>query len=275
MFFSLGRILFLSKKPSKLSSIKTKNEVVVLANGPSFNELYSNNKAFLVGKDTLCVNFFPLSPLFEEIKPNYAIISGPMFWQEHLGERNDKLTKPLFDALAQKTTWNLVFFIPCEARNWKNWQATLSKNKNISIYYYNNTPIDGWKKFQHLIFDLHLGMPRPQNILVPSIYMLIQLRYKKVYLWGVDHSWLKEISVNDDNLALVHQKHFYDENESKPFPMGVGEQPKYHVHNILYKLMKAFESYFTLRGYADKCGVTIINNTEGSYIDAFERMRLK
>ena len=275
VFFSIGRLIVLSGKPSKLTIEKKATEAVILANGPSFNETYKKNKSFLKDKECICVNYFPTSPLFEEIKPRYAIITGPPLWQENLGERNTNLTVPLFEALAAKTTWDLIFFIPCDARKWKNWKKIIDTNKHISVYYFNNTPIEGWNWFQTFIFNKRLGMPRPQNILIPSIYMMIQLRYKKVFLWGVDHSWLKEISVNDDNLALVHQKHFYDENETKPFPMGIGEQPKYRMHNILYKFMKTFESYFILREYADKRGVSIINNTEGSYIDAFERMKLK
>lgn len=274
VFFSIGRILFLSGTPSKLSIEKKATEAVILANGPSFNETYRKNKSFLKDKESICVNYFPLSPLFEEIKPRYAIITGPPFWQDTWGEENKKTTARLFDALAEKTTWDLIFFIPCNARKWSRWQNVIAKNKHISVYYFNNTPIEGYRWFQTLMFNLRLGTPRPQNILIPTIYMTIQLKYKKVFLWGVDHSWLQEIRVDENNIALVHQKHFYDENESKPLPMRNGEKPRYRMHNILYKFMKTFESYLVLRDYADKRGVQIINNTDGSYIDAFERMKL-
>jgi hypothetical protein len=275
VFYTFGRILFLSKKPTKLDISRQKDSIVVLANGPSFTKTYQDHKDFLQDKETLCVNFFPISPLYEEIKPRYTIISGPNIWQENLGEENSKIFIPLFEAIANKTSWEMVFFIPCEARNWKRWQQILKSNKNISICYYNNTPIEGWKWFQHLLFDLKAGMPRPQNIIIPSLYMLIQLKYKTIYLWGVDHSWLKEITVTHDNVPLISQKHFYDESEVKPAAMHMHGKGQRKLHEIIYKFMKTFESYFILKDYADSKGITIINNTPDSLIDAFEKQKLQ
>ena len=272
--FSLVKIVVLSKKPSKYKIERNSDSIVVLANGPSFSKTYADHKDFLLNKETLCVNYFPVSPLYEEIKPKYVIISGPDVWQDAISEEVTQRFTVLYEALATKTTWKITFFIPCEARNWKYWQKILSTNKNISIYYYNNTPIDGFKWFQHLCFNLKLGMPRPQNIIIPSIYNLIQLQYKTIYLWGVDHSWLKEISVTDDNIPLVCQKHFYDEGQSKPLPMHKGGKGQRKLHEILYKFMKTFESYFTLKEYADSKNISIINNTPDSLIDAFERQKI-
>jgi len=274
VLYTFGRILLLSKKPSKLDILKKKDSVVVLANGPSFTKTYEDHKDFLKDKETLCVNMFPISPLYEEIKPRYTIISGPNIWQENLGEENSNFFLKLFEAIANKTSWEMVFFIPCEARNWKRWQQILSSNKNITISYYNNTPIEGWKWFQHLMFDWKTGMPRPQNIIIPSLYMLIQLKYKKIYLWGVDHSWLKEITVTEDNVPLVSHKHFYDESEVKPVAMHMHGKGQRKLHEIIYKFMKTFESYFILKDYADTKGITIINNTTDSLIDAFEKQKL-
>jgi len=275
VLFSIGRIVILSKKPSKLSTTRTKDSVVVLANGPSFSETYEKHKDFLKDKDILSVNLFPLSPLYEEIKPQYLIISGPNIWQENISETTTKLIVTYFETIANKTTWDISFFIPCEAKNWKLWQQILSKNNHISIFYYNNTPIEGWNWFQHLMFNMKYGMPRPQNIIIPSLYMLIQLQYKSIYLWGVDHSWLKEITVTDNNVPLVCQKHFYDEGEAKPLPMHKGGIGQRKLHEILYKFMKTFESYFILKDYADTKGINIINNTPDSLIDAFEKQKLQ
>jgi hypothetical protein len=274
VIFSIAKILVLTKKPSNYIIERKSDSVIILANGPSFSKTYEDHKDFLKDKETLCVNYFPVSPLFEEIKPRFSIISGPDVWQENISDEVTQRFTVLFEALAQKTTWEMTFFIPCEARNWKKWQNILSTNKNISIYYYNNTPIEGWQWFQHLTFNLKMGMPRPQNIIIPSIYNLIQLKYKTIYLWGVDHSWLKEITVTDDNVPLICQKHFYDEGQSKPLPMHKGGKGQRKLHEILYKFMTTFESYFILKDYAHSKGTTIINNTPDSLIDAFDKQKL-
>lgn len=271
---TIGKVLLLSKKTSKHKVKKVTDSIVVLANGPSLNKMYSEHKEFLAGKDTICVNFFPLSPLYEEIKPRFTITGAPELWRENISEELEKRNKAFYETLARKTTWDCVFFIPCEARNWRKWQDILKKNNHITVFFYNNTPIEGWRWFQHALYNLNLGMPRPHNVLTPTLYVLIKLQYKKVYLWGADHSWLGQISVNENNDALVNQKHFYDENQSKPETMHKGGVGQRKLHEILHKFMKTFESYFLLRDYAESKGCEILNNTEGSFIDAFKRMKL-
>ena len=56
----------------------------------------------------------------------------------------------------------------------------------------------------HFFFSKGLAMPRPHNVLIPSIMNLAYLGYKELYIVGADHSWLSEITVNENNEAL-HQ----------------------------------------------------------------------
>lgn len=275
VMISIIRIIVFSKIPSKLSVKKTSDSAVVLANGPSFSKMYNDYKSFLVGKDCICVNYFPSTPLYSEIKPKFVIISAPSLWLENLGDNYITILNDFHENIAKNTAWDVTFFIPCDARKYKLWQSILQTNKHISIIYYNNTPIEGFKWFSFLMYDWKLGMPRPQNVLIPTLYNLIQMRYKNVYLWGVDHSWFREISVTDDNVTLINQKHFYDENESKPLPMKSGKGGTHvrerRLHEVVYKFMKSFESYFILRDYAESKSIRIINNTKGSFIDAFDK----
>ncbi len=45
--------------------------------------------------------------------------------------------------------------------------------------------------------------------------------------------------------------------------------------NLFRDLSKMFFSYMELERYAQRLGAKIYNATEGSYIDAFERKKLK
>jgi hypothetical protein len=100
--------------------------------------------------------------------------------------------------------------------------------------------------------------------------------YKKIILLGADHSWLKDLSVNDNNEALLNHKHFYDAQTSKPTRMYRHQKGTIrHLHEILEKLMISFRSYFEVKAWAEKNQVKIINATPGSYIDAFEREMLE
>ncbi len=99
----------------------------------------------------------------------------------------------------------------------------------------------------------------------------LKMQYENIYLWGVDHSWLSQISVDDNNNALVNNQHFYDKDESKADKFVLKDYPAAPLHIILYTMMTAFKSYFEIRDYADKLGQRVVNQTRGSMIDAFER----
>ncbi|MCD8292844.1 MAG: hypothetical protein LUC23_03670, partial [Prevotellaceae bacterium] len=83
-----------------------------------------------------------------------------------------------------------------------------------------------------------------------------------------------EISVTDENVVLMHQKHFYDQGTSRAETVLKENLHTQRLHNILYHMYVAFKSYFVLEAYARKLGKEVINITPGSYIDAFKRMKV-
>lgn len=247
-------------------------ELLILANGPSLNSLINNYESFLSEKILLCVNFFPNTEYFDKYKPQILVISAPELWRTDAMPVYLDLSKQLFENLAKKTQWSFILFIPFEAKKYKQWQNIIASNSNIKIQYYNPTPVEGYKWFKHIAYSMQLGMPRPHNVLIPSIMLGITLKFKTIYLWGADHSWLKEINVDENNQVLVNQKHFYDENTSKPQPMNKFKGTR-RLHEVLIKFVHAFRGYFDIEEYARKKGVKIYNATPNSYIDAFERYK--
>ena len=94
------------------------------------------------------------------------------------------------------------FFVPARALKDKEWQPLLAGNPHIKLYIYNTTPIEGFQSFCNWIFRKGWGVPRPHNVLIPSIAMGLRLPFRKIYLAGADHSWLPEITVTDDNVVF-------------------------------------------------------------------------
>ncbi len=271
---TFARIVLLSKWSVKIKKQAQTKEVVILGNGPSLSKMISENSSFLNDKELACVNHFPITEYYTELKPKYYMTSAPDLWLDTIDSHFVQASNRLFSAMCDKTSWDLEFFIPFEARKYKRWQNLLVSNKHIHIYYYNNTPVESWNFLSHFLFRKNIGMPRPHNIMVPSIFNLMNLGYKKIYLFGAEHSWLKDISVNDNNEALINQKHFYDAQTSKAQTLdkrGVGAR---RLHEILHKFMLAFKGYFILNEYAKTEKVQILNATPNSYIDAFERITL-
>lgn len=272
-FISLLRILFLTRFYVRINKQTKCDNCLILANGPSLNGLIEQHAEFMKNKELFCVNFFPNTPYYSTYKPAYHVISAPELWRSDAMPLYLKLSKELFDNIAQKTTWNLTLFIPFEAKRYKEWQELIKNNSFIHITYYNPTPIEGYFGFCKKVFDWQWGMPRPHNVLIPSLMLAIKKEFKNIYIWGADHSWLKEITVDENNQVLINQKHFYDENTSKPLPMNKLKGTR-KLHEVLIKFVHAFKGYFDIELYAAKKGINIYNATPNSYIDAFKRIKM-
>ena len=247
---------------------------MILGNGPSLTRDLHEHRNFLTAKDIICVNHFPSTDFYTKLKPAIYITGAPDLWLDDIDEQFILQSKILFNNIANKTTWPMEFYIPYEAKKHMRWQNQIAHNKNIQIHYYNNVPIEGWRWFKFTCFNLTWGMPRPHNVMIPSLMISIWKGYKRIYLLGADHSWLSEISVTDENEVLINQKHFYDAQSSVGKPLDKRGKGKRNLSELLHKFTTAFASYFEIKAFAKKKNVTILNATKGSFIDAFDRIKL-
>lgn len=268
-FLSIVKIVIQSKWSTRLpESFSNNEELVILANGPSLNKTIEESGAFIRNKTQLVVNFCASSPMFEQLRPELYLIADPLFWI--VPEKREQL----FCTMAEKTTWDMSFFMPARAYKNKDWQPLLATNHHIRVYTYNTTPIEGFQGFCNAVFRKGLGVPRPHNVLIPSIAVSLRMPFKKIYLAGADHSWLPEIIVTENNEVLMHQKHFYDQKTSKAASVQKEDLNSARLYTILYHMYVAFKSYFVLEDYSKRLKKEIINITPGSYIDAFKRMKI-
>lgn len=265
---SLVKVALLSRRPSALPASDGRRELVILANGPSLNSTVAQHRDFLSDKALLAVNFCATSPLYTDLKPDYYVIADPLFWIV------DEKRESLFGSLAKKTDWPMHLFMPARALADKKWRPMIEQNRNITVHIYNTTPVEGFAGLAHAIYRKGLGVPRPHNVLIPSIATALRMPFDTIYLTGADHSWLPEISVTDNNVVLMHQKHFYDRNTSQAATVMQENLSSAPLYQILYHMQVAFKAYFTLRDYAATLGKRIVNITPGSFIDAFERQIL-
>ncbi|MDH3709146.1 MAG: hypothetical protein OER04_04620 [Cyclobacteriaceae bacterium] len=273
VFTTLIRLVILAKFKVRPASPNHK-EAILLGNGPSLKKMLEKHGEFLEGKDLICVNHFPSTELYQKLKPKYYVTSAPDLWLDEIDKFFVDQSNGLFNDMVERTKWPLVFYIPHESSKFKRWQNILKNNPNIDINYYNNTPVEGWRWFRHACFKANLGMPRPHNVMIPSLMLTLNMGYEKIYLWGADHSWLSEISVNDNNEVLINQKHFYDEHQTEGKPLDKRGVGKRNLPELLTKFVHAFNGYFVLKEYAESLNTVIVNNTPGSFIDAFTRQSL-
>ncbi len=238
--------------------------LVILGNGLSLRKVLDDSPELLRGHRLMAVNFFGNTPEFQALKPEFYTLADPHFFRNP----NDPNVAALMRNLAA-VAWPLTLFVPAGAKI----SGGLERVVNITICRYNCVGVEGFDWLERLAFSRHRGMPRPRNVLIPSIMLGLWMGFKRMYLLGADHSWLGMLSVDEQNRVATVQPHFYKDNE-RELSRIKADYIKRPLHEVLRGFYLAFKSYHTIEPYARSIGAVVYNSTPGSFIDAFERSPL-
>ena len=239
-------------------------ELVVLGNGPSPNDLLRGDRSVLRGRDLLAVNFAARTPEFFELRPRYYVMADPVFYSATA----DGNVADLREALG-RVDWQMTLFVPFGAD-----ASAYAGNGHIAVERFNFLAVDGWRWLQRWAYGRGRGMPRPRNVLIPSLMIGLWLGYEVIYVAGADHSWMRTIEVDEENRVVSVQPHFYDDNAEEQRRVS-SVYRGVRLHEVVYSFYLAFRGYHAIRRMADERGCRIINVSRGSYIDAFERGSLE
>lgn len=271
---SIVKVMLLSRSSARLGQA-ARTTLVLLGNGPSLKTTMARHPGLLLDKDALCVNMAPISEGFIVWKPNYYLLSAPEAFLANADQQYRDQWKALFDHMAEVVDWPLTCFLPQFARKSKTgWDQKLKQNPNITLCYFNTTPAEGFRWVRHLAYNRQWGMPRPHNVMIPSLMMGLRMNYKNLVMIGAEHSWLPSIQVDENNVATVGYSHFYADNEMRA-PMHQRGQGTRKLHEILHKFMLTFAGYFPIRAYAESREQKVWNATPDSFIDALDRLNLE
>jgi hypothetical protein len=102
----------------------------------------------------------------------------------------------------------------------------------------------------------------------------IRLGYKTIGMVGADHSWLADLSVNENNEALLRHVHYYATDGTQPMKVEDRIDRPRKLHEIIHKFYLSFKGYWQIKAYAKAKHVSIINASSISMIDAFDRKTL-
>lgn len=256
----------------KYSKDKINEKINILGNGPSLkNDIirFSDNDTILV------VNDFALTDIFLKLKPKYYILADPGYWlpEGETHNSNIEMRHNVFARIKDHATWKMNIYVPLVAFKTNYFQLLFKDNPNISIYSVNTIP-SIHKCNQKMLFWIYKNnySAPANNVLSLAIYISINLGYKKINLFGADHSWLEDLKVNQENMVCLQNRHFFDE-ESELVPWLRADGDIFKMHEILHTLAGVFLSYDKLSEYAQNLNVEIINYTPNSFIDAFVRKK--
>ncbi len=264
---SIGKVMIMSRRPFARGKRQDSDELVILGNGPSLRHTIDSQLAEVMSRKRLAVNFAANAPEFSILKPDFYVLADGHFFT---GAGSDPNVERLMKSLSA-TSWPMTIFVPCRMK--KKLHAILRGNTNISVKGFNLTPAEGTACITHILYAAGLAMPRPRNVLIPSIMIGMRLGFNRIWLCGADHTWSRTLGVDDDNMVISVQPHFYKDTASEQKRVN-SEYAGYHLHHILRSLYIAFRSYHMIAAYAATENVEILNATPGSMIDAFPRKKL-
>jgi len=268
---TLLRVALLSKRVVIPKSYT--ESCVILGNGPSLSTTLANHKEWLSTQYLVAVNHFVMSEAYGDLKPSAYILQAPEFFMEAPPTNlHETARHTLWTDLAGKTTWPMTLFVPVQAQKSNYFQKLthIHSHANLHIQYFNPTPVEGFNTFKFYLFNANWGMPRPHNVLLPAIFLMLNSGMKTIHITGADHSWHETVRVTSEG-AQVDHTHFYDKKEDR-LPMFKLDGTPYFIHDMFRKWYLAFKGYHELQSYAQSLGATILNASERSYIDAFKRV---
>lgn len=259
---SLVKIALISRRCTIRTHAAENERIIILGNGPSLADTIKNDLSKLQSSPSLAVNFAANAEEFQMLAPRYYVLADPHFFTGV----DDPNAKRLHENINCKVNWKMTLFVPS---NFKNATAWLN-NRNVDVEYFNPVGTEGFKWLTDMAYRTGRGMPRPRNVMIPAIMIAILLGYKEIYLAGADHSWMKTLSVDEQNRVISVQPHFYKDNDEETERVTTTYM-NYRLHDIVNSFYVAFKAYHEIAAYANRHGINIYNATPGSFIDAFER----
>ena len=257
---SLGKLMLHPRRATVKPRPRTE-PLIILGNGPSLNDTMRDHADSLARHPLLAVNYAANTPVFAQLKPEFYVLADPHFF-----EKSDDPNVALLLSNLNAVSWAMTLFLPFGA-------TPHFDNPLLRIERYPMTGVEGSALLERLAYGARLGMPRPRNVLIPSIMLGIWMGFTEIYIVGADHSWMESIHVNERNEVVTIQPHFYKEDEREVERVRVDYMHR-PLYQVVYSFYVAFRAYHQIQRFVARRGVAIYNSTPVSYIDAFPRRPL-
>lgn len=254
-------------------NMNASGKILILGNGPSLGEQLPrliSEKASEQG-DIMAVNFFSLSTDFTTLKPKYYVLSDPQFFRR--AGYNERI-EAMYKALAENVSWPMTLYVQYYNPEKFDYAAAIGHNPNIKIVKFHTTLFRGFRNVEFWCYRHGLGSGNFGTVVQNGEFIAMLLGYRTIELYGVDHTLLEGLTVNDKNQLCRIKSHYYDKTPqpAEPIYVNATTPPRpYTMASYLAETAELFRGHEVLAEYARTQGVRIINRTKGSMIDAYER----
>ena len=236
-----------------LGKLGQSNDALVIGNGPSAQTL---NWAAVVdaqdkGMAVFAINYFPLSPEFGLVQPNYLVLSDPIMKPS---SNSDSRNEELWISVQKNSTMNLI--VPL------SWYRVMKSQNSLSncILYFDDSGLEGWTR--------NISPLRARGYLALTVYKAIAisifLGFRETKIIGVDNSMFQTISVDAENRLIQQPNHFFTKGGKTSdltafYPKGISDY-FYDVSLCFYFLRRCF------------VGQSVSNLDPHSLVDAFPKL---
>ena len=247
--------------------------VAILGNGPSLGEQLPRliERREWEQTDMMAVNFFALSEEFEVVRPKFYVISDPMFFR---AAGRSQRVEALYKALAERVDWPMTLYVQYYNPEHFDYAEAIGHNPNIRIVRFHTTVFHGFRSVEFWCYRHGLGSGNFGTVVQNCEFIAMLLGYRTIDLYGVDHTLLEGLTVDDENRLCRIKSHYYDSAPAvaEPIYVNATTPPRpYTMSSYLAETAELFRGHEVLRDFANEQGVRIINRTRGSMIDAYER----
>ena len=247
--------------------------LAVLGNGPSLRDELPRLIARREWErtDMMAVNFFALGDEFTIVRPQYYVLSDPQFFRR--AGRSERVEN-LYRALGERVNWPMTLYVQYYNPERFDYRAAVGANPNIRIVPFHTLVFRGLRSVEFWCYRHGLGSGNFGTVVQNGEFIGLLLGYRQIDLYGVDHTLLDGLTVDDRNRLCRTQSHYYDSAPAAPEPIFVNatDPPRpYTMHTYLAETAELFRGHEVLRDYARSIGARIVNRTRGSMLDAYER----
>lgn len=239
----------------------------ILANGPSLKkEIEELRIEGIKNRNSAVVNFFAISETFQEIKPEYYLLADRMFF---LDENQDSNYGKVFEVFNNNVDWEMILIVPFKFRD-KALQYV--HNAHIKIECLSSLKYEGDEKRRFESWKKGESVPSYVNVVLMGEYYFLQKGYSSIYLYGVDHTFLQNLVVDDENYLCIADTHFYGTQKCRITDIVDGKEVRLTVADFVYNKYLTFKEHELMQAYSEYLGAQILNCTKCSMIDAYPRI---
>ena len=269
------------KKVTKVSDMSMGKRLVVLATGKSANEYWSCasiQKKFL-SDDILVMNrtIYKMRDQIFKLRPKYLAICDPIYW----GNISSAAVNHDLATDTYKKTKEVL-----EEVDWKCFLITTIhesfdfNNPNVQIVRLNTTNRETKSEFDYWLYKYNFCSPIIQNVAQLAIYFGITFEYKEIALIGIDFDFIKNLFCDKNCIVGLTAEHQYDVQGEATVTAYFTKERKGDINNsvlakYLYEIAVTIGCFGKLSIYAQKQGCRIVNYSENSLIDCYEKKNLR